>query len=451
MTFSPTSGSGSIRAELQEGFPSARKLTKAQALERACGVGQRKRSFPISMKVKAAEEVSMGKPVKQVARALNVAPKRVREWTQMFQQGCFEAIQKDPEFVQRERKRLSGAGRPLEDVRLEEKLVTFFRACVEDQHPLITTLLRVEALDIDHTWCGGLENPNFISTSASWISRFMARNKLSLRIPTRTGQKLPSNYERVWKAAAQFVLQETEGVAAENCWHGDETAKTAEHVPKKVVAPKGAKTVPCKTAGQHKDRTTAFLVMNGRGRKLPIYYLIFHGEEAVNTRIAQGYRKKNNNTTRQQLNRAQRQGKIRGKFNFYVNKTAWMTEKAMLDWIDTTWKFRGDSSGVLQPKSVLILDDHSAHYTNKVKEALAKLNTKLIIIPGGLTPKAQIMDVLYNRPFKHRVRLATDLHRLRLYKEKKARCAGGHVDYKMSKIERHLTVQHLIDAWEDVD
>ena len=101
-----------------------------------------------------------------------------------------------------------------------------------------------------------------------------------------------------------------------------------------------------------------------------------------------------------------------------------MTEKAMLEWIDTTWKFREDSLGVQQPRSVLILDDHSAHYTKKVKEALAKLNTKLIIIPGGLTPKAQIMDVLYNRPFKHRVRLATDLHKLKLCKQKKARCAG---------------------------
>jgi len=53
MTFSPSTGSGSIRSELQEGFPSARKLTKAQALERPSGVGQRKRCFPITMKVKA--------------------------------------------------------------------------------------------------------------------------------------------------------------------------------------------------------------------------------------------------------------------------------------------------------------------------------------------------------------------------------------------------------------
>ena len=115
MTFTPTTPSGSIRSELQEGFTSARKLTKAQALERACGVGQRKRSFPITMKVKAAEEVSMGKPVKQVARALNVAPKRVREWSQMFQKGCFDAVQKDPTFVMRERKRVSGAGRQIDN------------------------------------------------------------------------------------------------------------------------------------------------------------------------------------------------------------------------------------------------------------------------------------------------------------------------------------------------
>ena len=262
----------------------------------------------------------------------------------------------------------------------------------------------------------------------------MIRNKLTLRVPTRVGQKLPSSYERIWKAAAKFVLQETEDVDADNCWHGDETAKNTEHVPKKVIALKGSKTVPCKTAGQHKDRTTAFLVMNGRGRKLPVF-LIFYGEEAANTRAAQGTRRRNNNTIRQQLNRAQRLGKIRGRFNFYVNKTAWMTEKAMLEWINTTWKYRSDSLGVLQPKSVLILDDHSAHYTEKVKQAFAKMNTKLIILPSGLTPKAQIMDVLYNRPFKHRLRLATDLHRLRMYKEKKASVLAGILKTKCQKLK----------------
>ena len=48
--------------------------------------------------------------------------------------------------------------------------------------------------------------------------------------------------------------------------------------------------------------------MNGRGRKLPIY-LIFHGEEMANLRSGQGGARRNNNTIRQQLNRAQRQGK----------------------------------------------------------------------------------------------------------------------------------------------
>ena len=170
--FSPTSSGGSCRSQMQEGFPAGRKPTKAQNLERTCGVGQKKRSFPMSLKMKAAEEVSLGRPVKAVARALDVAPKRVREWSQMYQKGVFDAMQKDPNFVMRERKRIRGGGRPLEDGGLEGKLVEFFKACMEDKHPLITTLLRVEALSIDESWCGGLENPNFIQTSSSWISRF---------------------------------------------------------------------------------------------------------------------------------------------------------------------------------------------------------------------------------------------------------------------------------------
>ena len=115
-------------------------------------LAKKKRSFPMNLKMKAAEEVSLGRPVKAVARALDVAPKRVREWSQMYQKGAFDAMQKDPNFVMRERKRIRGGGRPLEDGGLEGKLVEFFKACMEDKHPLITTLLRVEALSIDKSW-----------------------------------------------------------------------------------------------------------------------------------------------------------------------------------------------------------------------------------------------------------------------------------------------------------
>ena len=60
--FSPTSSGGSCRSQMQEhqGFPKSRKLTKAQQLERSSGVGQKKRSFPKNLKLKAAEEVSLG-------------------------------------------------------------------------------------------------------------------------------------------------------------------------------------------------------------------------------------------------------------------------------------------------------------------------------------------------------------------------------------------------------
>ena len=50
----------------------------------------------------------------------------------MFQKGAFDAVQKDPNFVMRERntherKRMLGGGRPLQDAGLEDKLIVFLR------------------------------------------------------------------------------------------------------------------------------------------------------------------------------------------------------------------------------------------------------------------------------------------------------------------------------------
>ena len=50
-------------------------------------------------------------------------------------------------------------------------------------------------------------------------------------------------------------------------------------------------------------------------------------------------------------------------------------------------------------------------------------NTKIIILPGGLTPKAQIMDTHNNRPFKFNVKSKMSLLRLQKYKLAKEEAA----------------------------
>ena len=81
-------------------------------------------------------------------------------------------------------------------------------------------------------------------------------------------------------------------------------------------------------------------------------------------------------------------------------------------------------------------------------------NTEIIILPGGLTPKAQIMDTHNNRPFKHN--LTAKLTKARLEKWKKARAEAAK-DPTASKIvpipqlSREEVIQAALEAWDELD
>ena len=50
--------------------------------------------------------------------------------------------------------------------------------------------------------------------------------------------------------------------------------------------------------------------------------------------------------------------------------------------------------------ALLSLDTFSAHFTEKVMDAFAECNTKLLTIPRGCTSVLQPLDISINRPFK---------------------------------------------------
>ena len=56
----------------------------------------------------------------------------------------------------------------------------------------------------------------------------------------------------------------------------------------------------------------------------------------------------------------------------------------------------------LNQPSVLVLDAFKGHLTDSVKNQPRKMNTELVVIPGGLTSVLQPMDVSINKPFKDR-------------------------------------------------
>lgn len=52
---------------------------------------------------------------------------------------------------------------------------------------------------------------------------------------------------------------------------------------------------------------------------------------------------------------------------------------------------------------MLVLDSFRWHIMERVKRAVANADCQFVIIPGGLTPVLQPLDVALNKPFKNRV------------------------------------------------
>ena len=73
-----------------------------------------------------------------------------------------------------------------------------------------------------------------------------------------------------------------------------------------------------------------------------------------------------------------------------------------MEWLKTVWGRR--PRAFLNQPSVLVLDAVKGHLTDSVKNQLRKMNSELLVIPGGMTSVLQPMDVPTNKPFKDRFR-----------------------------------------------
>jgi hypothetical protein len=85
-----------------------------------------------------------------------------------------------------------------------------------------------------------------------------------------------------------------------------------------------------------------------------------------------------------------------------ANEKGWNNEIEMLWWIENVWIKR---SSLIDPRSLLILDSFRGHLVDSVKHQLYIKNTNIAVIPGGLTPKLQPLDVGVNKCFKIKVNL----------------------------------------------
>ena len=79
-----------------------------------------------------------------------------------------------------------------------------------------------------------------------------------------------------------------------------------------------------------------------------------------------------------------------------AQEKGWITEELMLEWLKTVC---GRRTFLNQP-SMLVIDAFKGHLTDAVKNQLRKMNSELVVMPGGMTSVLQPMGVSINKPFK---------------------------------------------------
>ena len=135
--------------------------------------------------------------------------------------------------------------------------------------------------------------------------------------------------------------------------------------------------------------------------------------------------------------------KINNKQGIIVSaqQKSWMDADQMKIWIEKVWRSR--LGGLGRRRSLLVYDVFEAHMTESVKAAIARENTNLADIPGGLTSLLQPLDVSLNKLFKDNVRkrrmqwMADGINEF---------TAGG----RQKKPSEELICSWILEAWHEI-
>ena len=115
----------------------------------------------------------------------------------------------------------------------------------------------------------------------------------------------------------------------------------------------------------------------------------------------------------------------------------WMNEDLTLGWCN---EILGQFSF---HKRLLAWDSYEAHLTDDVKKLLTKSKIESVIIPGGCTEYIQVLDVVWNKPFKGKIH--------EFYDDSLANGKHKYMDAgNMKPVPRRLIVEWVIKSWQAI-
>ena len=303
--------------------------------------------------------------VRKAAKEFNVSHSNVIRWKK-------EEVSRIKNPGKRSHRR--GQGRKISYPKdLEDKLVAWILEKRETDCVAISTqVIRCKALSLIRS-----VRPNF-KASDGWVRKFMKRNDLVLRAKTHISQTLPKDLEHKIAAFRREVASifENSDFPLDYVCNMDETPVFHDLVPSKVVDSKGKKTINVRTTASEKNRVTVTLCCTASGEMLSPF-VVFKGK----------------------TKRGIKKVSVPHGVVCTTQAKGWMDEERMLEWIQKVWAPYVDGN-----RALLTLDTFSGHLTDRVKDALDKCGTKMLVIPGGCTSVLQPLDVSINKPFKAYIR-----------------------------------------------
>lgn len=313
------------------------------------------KSYTIAAKIQAIETAKRTSN-RNAARVCKVDVKRIREWRK--QELHLRSVA-HPE----QRTHLRGGGRPVRSIEVEEELVEW----INEQR---AKSLRVTRKGIQRQAILLSTDETFLA-SDGWLSKFLRRNRFSLRKRTTIAQKRPDDIKDKIISYLLFVkaLRQNCSYRDNDIGAADETAISFDPVQNNTVDKVGTKRVPLISTGYQKQRVTVMLAAKSNGTKLKPF-IVFKGK-----RIPEELKE------------------FRGA-EIYMTGSGWMTDAAIIEWIKKVWATF--SFG----RCLLSWDAFRCHRTESVKRELKKLRTDVAMIPGGCTGLLQAPDVSWIKPFK---------------------------------------------------
>jgi hypothetical protein len=248
----------------------------------------------------------------------------------------------------------------------------------------------------------------------SWCCRFMKRNNLVIRSVTSLAQSLPEDWRNKVASFREYVKDNINDVLPLHFGNMDEVPVSFDMPRSRTVETKGVKEVRLSTTGHEKSNFTVILAITAKGGKLPPM-VIFKRKTIP----------KENFPTN---------------IHIEANEKGWVNEEIMKNWIDKVWKRRPAS--FFKPSSLLIFDSCRAHITENVKKYVER-ESKLAVIPGGLTPKLQPLDIAVNRSFKTKLRAKWETWMLNQIHEY---TASG----KIKRVSYKEICEWIVKSWDEV-